>query len=61
MNAFKQRGAISIAMRYIPFGVPRLEDLNVPGVVSQLAREERGIILVTGTTGSGKSTTQPRC
>jgi twitching motility protein PilT len=57
VNAFKQRGAISIAMRYIPFGVPRLEDLNVPGVVSQLAREERGIILVTGTTGSGKSTT----
>jgi twitching motility protein PilT len=44
-------------MRYIPFGVPRLEDLNVPGVVSQLAREERGVILVTGTTGSGKSTT----
>ena len=57
VNAFKQRGAISIAMRYIPFGVPRLEDLNVPSVVSQLAREERGIILVTGTTGSGKSTT----
>jgi twitching motility protein PilT len=57
VNAFKQRGAISIAMRYIPFGVPRMEDLNVPGVVSQLAREERGIILVTGTTGSGKSTT----
>jgi twitching motility protein PilT len=57
VNAFKQRGAISIAMRYIPFGVPRLEDLNVPGVVRQLAREERGIILVTGTTGSGKSTT----
>jgi twitching motility protein PilT len=57
VNGFKQRGAISIAMRYIPFGVPSLEDLNVPGVVSQLAREERGIILVTGTTGSGKSTT----
>src|SRR5215212_4775386 len=57
VNAFKQRGAVSIAMRYIPFGVPRLEDLNLPDVVRQLAREERGIILVTGTTGSGKSTT----
>jgi twitching motility protein PilT len=57
VNAFKQRGAISIAMRYIPFGVPRLEDLNLPDVIRQLAREERGIILVTGTTGSGKSTT----
>jgi len=57
VNAFKQRGAVSIVMRYIPLGVPRLEDLKLPGVIGRLAREERGIILVTGTTGSGKSTT----
>jgi twitching motility protein PilT len=57
VNAFKQRGSVSIAMRFIPFGVPKLEDLNLPEVVARLAQEERGIILVTGTTGSGKSTT----
>ncbi|CAN5136768.1 hypothetical protein BH24ACT17_BH24ACT17_18150 [soil metagenome] len=44
-------------MRYIPFGVPRFEDLGLPDVIGTLAREARGIILVTGTTGSGKSTT----
>src|SRR5215210_1522332 len=57
VNAFKQRGTVSIAMRFIPFEVPRLQDLNLPDVVERLAQEERGIILVTGTTGSGKSTT----
>jgi twitching motility protein PilT len=57
VNVFKQRGSISIAMRFIPFGVPKLDDLGLPGVVARLAKEERGIILVTGTTGSGKSTT----
>jgi twitching motility protein PilT len=57
VNTFKQRGTVSIVMRFIPFGVPRLEDLNLPEVIGRLAREERGIILVTGTTGSGKSTT----
>ncbi len=57
VNAFKQRGAVSIVMRFIPFGVPKLEDLNLPEVISRLAQEERGIVLVTGTTGSGKSTT----
>jgi twitching motility protein PilT len=57
VNAFKQRGAVSIVMRFIPFGVPKLEDLNLPKVIAQLAQEERGIVLVTGTTGSGKSTT----
>lgn len=41
-------------MRFIPFGVPKLEDLGLPNVVADLAREERGIILVTGATGSGK-------
>ncbi len=57
INAFRQRGSVSIAMRFIPFGVPKFEDLGLPKIVGMLAREERGIILVTGTTGSGKSTT----
>ena len=57
VNAFAQRGSTSIVMRYIPFGVPRFEDLGLPEVISRLAQEERGIVLVTGTTGSGKSTT----
>lgn len=57
VNAFRQRGSISIVMRFIPFGIPRFEDLNLPEAIRTLAGEERGIILVTGTTGSGKSTT----
>jgi twitching motility protein PilT len=57
VNAFRQRGVISIVMRFIPFGVPGLGDLDLPPAIADLAREERGIILVTGTTGSGKSTT----
>ena len=57
VNSFRQRGSVSIAMRFIPFEVPKFEDLGLPEVVGTLAREERGIILVTGTTGSGKSTT----
>ena len=57
VNAFRQRGSVSIVMRFIPFGVPKFEDLGLPEVIATLAREERGIILVTGTTGSGKSTT----
>ena len=57
VNAFRQRGSVSIVMRFIPFGVPRFEDLNLPEAIRRLAIEERGIVLVTGTTGSGKSTT----
>jgi twitching motility protein PilT len=57
VNAFRQRGTISIVMRYIPLGVPKFDELGLPEVVRTLAFEERGIILVTGTTGSGKSTT----
>ena len=57
VNAFKQRGSVSIVMRFIPFGVPKFEDLKLPEAIARLAQEERGIILVTGTTGSGKSTT----
>jgi twitching motility protein PilT len=57
VNAFRQRGAISIVMRTIPFTIRSIADLGLPPVISELAEEERGIILVTGTTGSGKSTT----
>src|SRR3954465_6362062 len=57
VNAFKQRGSISMVLRAIPMEAPTFDQLNLPDVVRQLAEEERGIVLVTGTTGSGKSTT----
>jgi twitching motility protein PilT len=57
VNAFRQRGSISIAMRVIPFSVRTVPELGLPGVIAEIADEERGLILLTGTTGSGKSTT----
>jgi twitching motility protein PilT len=57
VNAFRQRGVISLVCRAIPHTIRTVEELNLPPVISELAMEERGIILVTGTTGSGKSTT----
>ena len=57
INAFRQRGSISIVCRAIPFQVKTVEELSLPDVISNLAEEARGIILLTGTTGSGKSTT----
>jgi twitching motility protein PilT len=57
VNAFLQRGSISIVCRAIPFQVKTVEELMLPPVINDLADEERGLILVTGTTGSGKSTT----
>jgi twitching motility protein PilT len=57
VNAFKQRGTTSIVCRAIPFDVRSIEQLGLPDVVRSLAEEQRGIVLVTGTTGSGKSTT----
>jgi twitching motility protein PilT len=57
VNAYKQRGAVSIAFRAIPFSVKTIDELGLPPVVRRLAEEPRGIILLTGTTGSGKSTT----
>jgi twitching motility protein PilT len=48
---------VSLILRSIPFEAPSLEDLGLPGVVRELAEQERGVVLVTGTTGSGKSTT----
>ncbi len=56
-NIFMQRGTISIVARAIPEKILPLSDLSLPDVIRQLAEEERGIVLVTGTTGSGKSTT----
>ena len=57
INAFMQRGLVSIVCRAIPHRISSIEELSLPDVVRELAEEERGIILLTGTTGSGKSTT----
>ena len=57
VNAFMQRGTIAMVLRPIPFKIGSLRELNLPPVVEKLATEARGMILVTGTTGSGKSTT----
>src|SRR4051794_17215369 len=57
VNTFKQRGSTSIVCRAIPFEIRSVEELGLPLVVTKLAEEQRGIVLVTGTTGSGKSTT----
>jgi len=57
VNVFQQRGTIGIVFRVIPFGVKTIEQLHLPKVVERISRENRGLILVTGTTGSGKSTT----
>ncbi len=57
VNVFKQRGETGMVMRIIPAEVPAFDRLNLPGRVRELAREHRGLVLVTGVTGSGKSTT----
>jgi len=57
VNAFRQRGAVSFALRVIPKDVPRFEQLGLPGGIQKLADEHRGLVLVTGATGSGKTTT----
>ena len=57
INAFRQRGLTSLACRAIPTKISTIEELSLPPVISELAEEERGIVLLTGTTGSGKSTT----
>jgi twitching motility protein PilT len=56
VNAFRQRGATSFALRVIPRRVPRFADLGLPEGVERLAEEHRGLVLVTGATGSGKTT-----
>jgi twitching motility protein PilT len=57
VNAFRQRGAISFAFRVIPRNVPNFDDLRLPQGVRNMADEHRGLVLVTGATGSGKTTT----
>jgi twitching motility protein PilT len=56
-NVFKQRGCVSVVIRQIPFSVKTFQELGLPQVVAQLADRPRGLVLVTGPTGSGKSTT----
>lgn len=57
VNAYKQRGSYSMALRIIPLTIPSIEELGLPAVVKELAKLPRGLVLVTGPTGSGKSTT----
>jgi twitching motility protein PilT len=56
-NIFMQRGTIGIVFRVIPVRIPTIDELNLPEVLKKIAMEQRGLVLVTGTTGSGKSTT----
>lgn len=57
LSAFRQRGSIAAVFRCIPFVIPTLESLNVPPILGQLVKEKRGLILMVGATGTGKSTT----
>jgi twitching motility protein PilT len=56
-NVFKQRGCVAVVIRMIPFNVRTFQDLGLPAVVARLSERPRGLVLVTGPTGSGKSTT----
>ena len=57
VNVFSQRGTYAIVLRVIPIDVPTFEDLRLPKVLENISDHERGLILVTGVTGSGKSST----
>jgi twitching motility protein PilT len=57
VNVFQQRGTLGIVLRVIPFRIQSIEQLMLPKVLEKVAGEQRGLVLVTGTTGSGKSTT----
>jgi len=57
VNAFYERGRLSMAVRLVPIEILPFEELNLPSVIEEIAQSPRGLILVTGTTGSGKSTT----
>lgn len=57
VNVFKQRGSDALALRAVPLQVPTLESLDMPNILSELTQKTRGLVLVTGPTGSGKSTT----
>ena len=56
-NCFKQRGCVSMVIRQIPFSIKTFQDLGLPPVIAKFAEKPRGLVLVTGPTGSGKSTT----
>src|SRR3954451_15747964 len=57
VNAFRQRGSISLVCRAIPFGIKSVDELSLPEVLKEIALEERVIVLVTATTGSGNTST----
>lgn len=57
INAYRQRGRVSVAIRTIPTAIPSLEQLQLPAIISTLALKPQGLVLVTGPTGSGKSST----
>jgi len=57
VNVFKQRTNISLAIRIIPAAIPNIEELRLPNVMKRIAEKQQGLVLVTGPTGSGKSTT----
>jgi twitching motility protein PilU len=57
LSAFQQRGSISVVIRYIASDIPAIDTLHLPPVVSEIIMEKRGLVLVVGATGSGKSTT----
>ena len=56
-NVFQQRGTVGLVLRVIPMGIQTIDELVLPPVLKTIAEESRGLVLVTGTTGSGKSTT----
>src|SRR5262250_3221388 len=57
VNVFQQRGNVGMVLRVIPTKIRTSEELNLPAVINKICEEQRGLVLVTGTTGSGKSTT----
>lgn len=57
LSAFRQRGTVSAVFRFIPASIPPLAELGLPSVLSELIMEKRGLLLIVGATGSGKSTT----
>ena len=57
VNVFQQRGNVGMVLRVIPTKIRTIEELNLPSVIARICEEQRGLVLVTGTTGSGKSTT----
>jgi len=57
VNVYRQRGSYSLALRVVSLYIPSIEELNLPPIIKELSRKTRGLVLVTGPTGSGKSTT----